>query len=246
MFTLILGLWQFAGITISPLLISPPTAIVSTMIQMYPQLAINLQVTLSEMLFGFMLAVSWGLTVGYLLSLSRFIELVVDPFMLAFYSVPIIAIAPLLILIFGFGPLSKVATAAIYAGFPVFINTVTGIKNVDETYLIVGRSFGLKEASLFSKIKLPASVPYLIAGIRLCATFSLVGVITSEFLAARAGLGWLIEYAVGTFQTPVVYAGLVILSVVGVTINEVIRRIEYRFARWHYSSMRQPDGKMMR
>ncbi|MDQ7859415.1 MAG: ABC transporter permease [Armatimonadota bacterium] len=231
----ILALWELAGrYWVNPVFLSPPSVVAGRLVAMRADLLRHTVITLQEVLSGFAIAAAWGILAGYVLGANRTVERVVEPFLAAFYAVPIIAIAPLLILVFGLGTRSKVATAAIYAGLPIVVNVVTGIKNVDGVLVKAVRSLGAGRAQIFLKVTLPASLPYLLAGLRLGFTLALIAVIVSQMLAAYAGLGWLVAYAAGTFRTPDLYVGLVALGVLGMIANEGLRRLEYRLMRWHY------------
>lgn len=231
----ILLAWELIGRWwVNPLFLSPPSLIVERLISIRADILRHTAITLREVASGFAMAALWGVLGGYLLALNRTVERVIEPFLAAFYAVPIIAIAPLLILVFGLGTPSKVATAAIYAGFPVIINVVTGVKNVDAVLIRAVRSLGATRLQIFVKVILPGSLPYVMVGLRLGFTMALIAVIVSQMIAAYAGLGWLVSYAAGTFRTPDLYAGLVVLGALGIAANEVLRRLEHRFMHWHY------------
>jgi NitT/TauT family transport system permease protein len=231
----ILLLWELAGrYWVNPLFVSPPSVVTQRLVAMRADLLRHTVITLREVVTGFAIAAAWGVLAGYVLGLNRTVERVVEPFLAAFYAVPIIAIAPLLILVFGLGTPSKVATAAIYAGLPIVVNVVTGIKNVDAVLIRAVRSLGANRGQIFIKVILPASLPYMLAGLRLGFTLALIAVIVSQMLAAYAGLGWLVAYAAGTFRTPDLYVGLVALGFLGMIANEGLRRLEHRLMRWHY------------
>jgi NitT/TauT family transport system permease protein len=233
---LFLFAWEAAARAevVSPLFLSPPSTIAKRLVAMHRDLLRHTVVTLQEVMAGFGIAAFWGVLGGFLLALNRKVEQVIEPFLAAFYAVPIIAMAPLLILAFGLGTSSKVATAAIYAGFPIIVNVVTGVRNVDNVLIKAVRSLGATRRQVFTKVILPASLPYVMAGLRLGFNLALIAVIVSEMLAAYAGLGWLVSYAAGTFRTADLFVGLVLLGVLGMVANELLRRVEHHFMRWHY------------
>jgi NitT/TauT family transport system permease protein len=227
--------WEISKFYIPEIFLSPPSAIVIAISSKWAEYLMHLRVTLIEMLLGFTIAMSWGVIMGNIVGSVKRLEKVLDPLIMAFYSVPIIALAPLFILIFGIGYFSKVAIAGIYAGFPVLINTIAGVKNVDNTFHIIAKVFNLKKRQVLFKIILPATAPYLVASLRLCLTFSLIAVIVGEFVSAQAGLGWLISYASFTFQTSTMYGGIVMLALIGYTMNTIIRHLEIRLFKWHFT-----------
>jgi len=219
---------------VSPHFLSAPSAIAARAVAMRRDLLRHTAITLQEVVAGFSIAATWGVLGGFLLALNRRVERVFEPFLAAFYAVPIIAMAPLLILMFGLGTPSKVATAAIYSGFPIIVNVVTGVRNVDSVLIKAVRSLGATRRQIFTKVILPASLPYMMAGLRLGFNLALIAVIVSQMLAAYAGLGWLVSYAAGTFRTDDLFVGLVLLGALGMVANELLRRLEHRFMRWHY------------
>jgi NitT/TauT family transport system permease protein len=219
---------------VSPHFLSAPSAIALRLVAMRVDVLRHTTITLQEVLAGFAIAAAWGVLGGFLLALNQRVERVFEPFLAAFYAVPIIAMAPLLILMFGLGTPSKVATAAIYSGFPIIVNVVTGVRNVDAVLIKAVRSLGATRRQIFTKVILPASLPYVMAGLRLGFNLSLIAVIVSQMLAAYAGLGWLVSYAAGTFRTADLFVGLVLLGALGMIANELLRRFEHRFMRWHY------------
>lgn len=235
----LLGAWEILtrGV-VNPLFLAPPTAIVERLVAMRADILKHTAVTLQEVILGFAIAAFWGVVGGFLLALNRTLERIVEPFVTAFYAVPIIAIAPLLILIFGLGSPSKIATAAIYAGFPIIINVIAGVSHVDETLIKAVRSFGATRRQIITKVILPGSMPSVIAGLRLGFIMALIAVIVSQMLAGYAGLGWLVAYAAGTFRTPDLYAGLVLLAAVGIAANGLLRRLEGWLMGWHEQQMR--------
>jgi len=209
-----------------------------TYIESWDSYLMHLRVTLTELFVGFIIAFSWGTILGLIIGSISKLEKILEPLIMAFYSVPIIALAPLLILILGIGYISKVAIAGLYAGFPVLINTISGVKSIDPVYMAISRSFNLKRSEYLRKIALPYVAPYFLASLRLCLTFSLIAVIVGEFVAAQAGLGWLINFSSFTFATPFMYGGIVILAILGYCFNMLARQVELRFFRWYVMARR--------
>jgi NitT/TauT family transport system permease protein len=163
----------------------------------------------------------------------------VDPWVSMLYSTPIIALGPLFILWFGIGVSSKVAVIFIVAVFPVLINTFAGLSTTDPNLIEVARSFGSSPTQIFTKVRFPAALPFVIAGLRLGVARGLVGVVVAELFGAKQGLGWLIMISAQTFDTAGLFAGVFILAASGVITVEIIKWIERRLAPWRSQEDRQ-------
>lgn len=230
----ILVSWEVSKYFINPIFVAPPSAIVDTLVKSHVEIAGHTVITFSEMLSGYALAITWGVLLGYIFASHKTLEKTLDPFLVAYYTIPIIALAPVFILAFGIRESSKVYLAAIYAGFPILINTIVGVKNIDTTLMLAVKSLGFRGTELFLKLTLPASLPYVVVGLRLGAVFALIAVIVGEFVASQAGLGWLVSYSSGAFQTARMYAGIIVLGIIGISVSELLRRIETYFMKWRY------------
>jgi NitT/TauT family transport system permease protein len=158
-----------------------------------------------------------------------------DPWVSGLYSTPIIALTPLLILLFGIDMPSKVAVIILLVIFPVLINTFVGLTAVDVNLLDVARSFGANQRQMMLKIRLPAALPVVVAGFRLGVGRALIGVVVGELVAAKAGLGYLITISAQTFNTAGVYLGVLILAISGVLAMELLKALERWLAPWRQS-----------
>jgi NitT/TauT family transport system permease protein len=185
-----------------------------------------------ELVYGFGLAIVVGLPMGILMGWYRRLNMALDPFVTFFYTIPRIALTPLLIIWFGIGINSKIAVVFLGAIFAIVINSAAGVKTLDPALIKAARSFGASDAQLFRTIVLPGSVPFILTGLRLGLGHALTGVVVGELVAAQAGVGLMIATAGATFQTSKVFAGLVIISSAGMFLTYVISRIEQRFQSW--------------
>ena len=155
-----------------------------------------------------------------------------DPFLNFLYAVPRVAIGPLLVVWLGIGLSSKVALIFLVAVFPVLVNTSSGIRSIDQNLVRVARCFGATDLKIFRTIALPASVPFILGGLRLAIGQSLIGVFVAELLGAQYGIGALVENAGEQFQTGMVFAGLLIFAVAGMVLTAIVRGLERRFDAW--------------
>jgi NitT/TauT family transport system permease protein len=185
-----------------------------------------------ELLLGFALSIVVGLPLGILMGWYRHLNQALDPFVTFFYSIPRVALTPLLIIWFGIGLNSKIAVVFLGAIFAILINTAAGVKSIDPALIKAARSFGASDAQLFRTVVVPGSVPFILTGVRLGLGHALTGVVVGELIAAQAGVGRMIAIAGATFQTSQVFVGLVIVATTGVLLTFVISRIEQRFQSW--------------
>ena len=196
--------------------------------QIWPDMWISGQ----ELMYGFALSIIIGLPVGMLMGWYRRLNEALDPFVTFFYSIPRVALTPLLIVWFGIGINSKIAVVLLGAIFAIVINTAAGVRNLDPALIKAARSFGASDAQLFRTIVLPGSVPFILTGLRLGLGHALTGVVVGELVAAQAGVGMMMATAGATFQTSKVFVGLVIFAVWGLVMTNILSRIEQRFQSW--------------
>jgi NitT/TauT family transport system permease protein len=192
----------------------------------------DLWVSGQELIYGYVLAILVGLPLGLLMGWYRRLAWALDPFVNFFYSMPRVALIPLLIIWFGIGIASKVAIVYLGAFFPIVINTAAGIRNLDPSLLKAARSFGASDLQIFRTVALPGSVPFILTGLRLGIGHALVGVVVGELVAAQAGIGLMMATAGATFQTSKVFAGLVLVSSAGLALTYLLLIVERRFQGW--------------
>ena len=182
--------------------------------------------------YGFGLAIATGVPLGFLMALNPAVRDYVNPWMTTLYSTPRIAFAPVLLLWFGIGGGAKVAIVFLGCLFPILINSYYGMRVVNREYVELARSFRLSSSALFLKILLPASVPFILAGIRLSVGRGLTSVAIAEWFGATEGLGYLVFFAGQTLNVPVLFVGVAAFAVLGILGFEMIRRIEALVTPW--------------
>ncbi len=191
-----------------------------------------LLVTVVETLLGFVCAALLGLVLGVGIALVPFLEKALYPPVLALQTVPKVAIAPLLVIWFGFGMQSKVLTAALIGFFPVVVNVIAGLRSVDARRLMLMRALRASPWQAFLKVRLPSMLPYLFAGLEICMVFSIIGVIVGEFIGSSVGLGVMIIQRQGTIDVAGVFSVLIYLSLLGLVLNAVILQVKRRLIHW--------------
>jgi NitT/TauT family transport system permease protein len=198
--------------------------------------AANLLVTLWTTLAAFGIAFAMGLIFAALISEIRFFERTLYPILVAFQAMPRIALAPLIIVWFGFGPSSKIVLGALSAFFPIFLNTIHGLKLVDGDQLALMRIFQASRMQTFMKIRMPNALPFLLAGANIGIIFAMLAVIVAEFLGANRGMGFLIVNQSSQMDTPGVFANVVLLSIAGTIFHYGLQALRQRLMFWARST----------
>jgi ABC-type nitrate/sulfonate/bicarbonate transport system permease component len=197
----------------------------------------DMWVSFSELALGYLLAVAVALPLGIFMGWYKRLNYVLDPYITFLYNAPRISLLPLFIVWFGIGINSKIAIVFLGAFFAILINTAVGVRNVDSSLLRSARSFCASDAQIFRTVALPGAVPFILTGLRLGVAHALIGVVVGELVAAQAGLGLMMATAGATFQTPKVFAGVIIFAVAGMIFNYAILRLEQRFQSWKPSEL---------
>lgn len=182
--------------------------------------------------YGFLLAIVVGVPLGFIMALNPVVRDYVNPWMTTLYTTPRIAFAPVLLLWFGVGGGAKISIVFLGCVFPILINSYYGMRVVNREYVELARSFRLKSRALFFKILLPASVPFVLAGVRLAIGRGLTGVAIAEWFGATEGLGYLIFFAGQTLNIPTLFVGVAVFAALGIFGFEVVRRVEAYATPW--------------
>lgn len=232
----ILLFWQFGlGHLVNPRYVSDPVTIAGRIIELAAEGEIfrHVAVTVGEAAAGFAIGSVLGLASAFALAQTRRGYAVFEPFLVGFYSIPKIALAPLFILWFGLGTAPKIVMAALLVYFVVFVNTATGIREVRPGLLQVCRVFGASRRDLLLKVTLPSAAPAIVASVRITVTRAIEGALLSEFVASTQGLGYLVARASREFDIATVFAGIVIIAAVVMAANGLLRLLQTRLAPWH-------------
>ncbi|WP_329319926.1 ABC transporter permease [Streptomyces sp. NBC_01262] len=192
----------------------------------------NTWVTLQEVILGFALGAGSGAVTGFVLASLPTFYRVVDPFIVALYSLPKVALAPLFIVWFGIGIQMKVLLAAVTVFFLVFLNTAVGVREVDRGLIDAVRLMGGSRREVVWKVVLPASMTGLLTGLKVAVPYSLIGAVIGELVASNRGLGYLISDAAANFDTAGVFATLVVLGTIAAVLNLIVGLVDRRANRW--------------
>lgn len=230
---LVLVAWQIAGSrgTVPELLLPPLGKVVARLGQILsdPGAYFHIRVTLVEFGAAMALSLATGLAVGAMTGTIRYLGELLEPLIVAFYAVPIIMVYPLCILFFGVGASSKIAFAGIYCFFPIAIQTMKGIRNVDRALVRAARSMGANRWQLISKVMVPAAFPMVVTGLRLAAVLSLLSVVAGEMIASVHGVGAQITATRGNFDSVGLYAWILIVIGLVTVISGILAWADGRF-----------------
>ena len=232
-FGLFLLVWK--GIVVvtglRPFILPPPETVAARFVTAIVDgtIAPHLGTTLVEVALGFLVGAGLALVVGYALARSAVVERLLSPYLVAAQATPILALAPLFALWFGSGLLGKVVICALIVFFPVAVATMVGIRSVDARLLELGRSLRATRRQILTTLEIPAAMPNILGGMRVGVTLAVVGAIVGEWAGADRGLGVLINLARGSlFDTPLMFATLLTIALVGIALYLVVVAIERR------------------
>jgi NitT/TauT family transport system permease protein len=232
----ILAIWEAATIILAvrPYILPAPTTIVTRVAKdlVGGEIFKHLPITLAEILIAFAFAIVAGILFGTMVALVPLVERMFYPLVLALQTVPKVAVAPLFLIWFGFGMQSKIVTAALIAFFPIFINVVAGLKAVQPQRIQLMRALKASHFKTFMSVRLPSMLPFLFAGLQIGLVFAIIGVIVSEFIGGTKGLGVLIIMRQGEIDTAGVFSVLIYLSIMGLTMSFLLRRVAQYYTFW--------------
>lgn len=193
-------------------------------------------ITLIEILLGLLAGTLFATFVGYVLAKSRSLERVLSPYLVASQAIPIVAIAPLLVIWLGDGILSKVVICALIVFFPVLVNTIVGVRAVPIALYDLMNSLHASRAQILWKVEVPASLPVFLGGLRVGATLSVIGAIVGELVDAEEGLGFLLQLGDFQYDTPMVFVAVFMLITLALMLYGIVTLLEKRFLKWQNTS----------
>jgi len=190
--------------------------------------------TLATTLAGFAISVVGGLALGALVGWSRTVYDALNPILVGFNSIPKVAVVPILVIWFGAGAVPAIITAFLISFFPIMVNVATGLATLEPELRDVLRALGASRLQVTIKVGIPRAMPYFFASLKVAVTLAFVGSVTSEIVASNRGIGYLMLAASGKFDVPLVFAGLIVVAVMGVAMYELFAFIERRTTRWAF------------
>jgi NitT/TauT family transport system permease protein len=233
-----LTVWQIVGLNTDPVLFTTPVKVVFAAVDMVwsGELWSALWPSLIVLAIGLTLAIVFGIAVGLLLARFRVLDVALTVYITFLYSIPSVALVPLIVLWAGYETTAKVIILFLFAFFPMVINTYQGVKAVDPKLLEVGRAFRCSERQLWGNIILPASLPFIVTGIRLAVGRGMIGMVLADLYTAISGVGYLIVRTAGVLEVDRMFVPIVTLGLLGVTLTAILRYVEKRVAPWTAAS----------
>ncbi len=232
-----LALWELFSRTgrLSALFFPAPTTIVASLFQMIVngKMAIHLGATVERLVIGFAIGGSAGLLLGLAMGWSPRLRQIVDPLIAAIHPIPKIAIFPLIMIIFGIGEASKIVAISIAAFFPMLLNCMSGVRQLNPVYFEVTQNYRASPWKTFSRVIVPGSLPLILTGTRLAINMAMVIAIAVELLAAKEGLGVIIWFSWQTLRIEELYASLVVIALLGISINLFLQYLSKRLTPWY-------------
>ena len=232
--TIVLSIWQVFGGMIDPVLFTTPLAIFHAAVTMIGsgELWTYLWPSLVVLAIGLTLAAIFGVAIGLLLARFWVLDVALGVYITFLYSIPSVALVPLIVLWAGFETTAKIVILFLFAFFPMAINTYQGVRNVDPKLLEVGRAFRCSERQLWANIVLPAALPFIVTGLRLAVGRGLIGMVLADLYTAISGIGYLIVRTAATYQVNKMFVPIVTLGLLGVTLTALLRVLERAVAPW--------------
>jgi NitT/TauT family transport system permease protein len=241
-FLLLFLLWEYAVwiFGIKEYLLPPPSKVWAEFLKRSDTVFAGAWVTTQEIIGGYLLAIVVSIPLALAVARSRFIEESVYPVVVFLQIIPKIAIAPLFIIWLGFGFMPKLLIVFLLCFFPIVVSSVAGFKSVDPEVMDFAHTTGASSWKMFFKIRLPQALPEIFTGLKVGAALSATAAVVAEFVAADRGLGYLLQQYNGQLETPMVFALIVLLSVIGLIVYYVVELIERLVIPWHVSQ--RPAG----
>jgi NitT/TauT family transport system permease protein len=240
----VLVVWELAVrlFQIPTFVVPAPSAIATALVESRAGLAAASKATAVEVLFGFVLAAVVGIAVALVIVRFERFGKALYPLVVLFQNVPKVALAPIFILWFGYDLAPKVVLIVVIAFFPVAIDMLAGLQSVEPSLVALMQSVGAGRSEILRRVRIPHSLPHLMAGLKVAITFSVIGAIVGEFAGASAGLGYVIQFASTQLDTPLVFAALVVVSVLGLFFYYLVEFAERLLVPWSPKFERtQPD-----
>ncbi len=230
-----LVIWEICTVVfdIPRWLLPSPTVIVRELLASWAMFLRHTWITLQEVLLGFALSLAGGVLLSVLIAYSRTLERSLYPFVIASQTIPIIAIAPLLLIWLGYGVGPKVIVVALIAFFPIVVNAVDGLNSADNDMINMMRTLGASRWQIFTKVQVPTSLPFLFSGIRVAVAVSVIGAVIGEWVGSSQGLGYLMIRSKPQFLTERVFAAIFILSLMGIGLFLMVGLVERYVIPWH-------------
>jgi NitT/TauT family transport system permease protein len=235
---IVFGIWEVYGRSVNKALFAPPSAVFLAGVAMVGsgELWSYLRGSLQVLVLGFTITLLIGIPTGVAMARSRIVNYALDWYVAAFNATPMVALVPLIVLLFGFDVTAKVIVVVISSVFAIILSTEQGVRNVDRRLLEVARSFRSTERQLWGDVIMPSALPYIAAGLRIAVGRALVGMVVAEFFTTITGIGYLIVRYGNAFQPDHLLVPILVVMALGITLTALTRQLEKRIAPWTRAS----------
>jgi ABC-type nitrate/sulfonate/bicarbonate transport system permease component len=228
---------------IEPLILPAPLAILSATLSHLSVFEAHIGTTLYETLVGLGVSLAFGVLTAALIDLSPALRRAIYPLLVASQAIPIFAIAPLLVFSFGFGLLPKVIVVTLICFFPITVSMADGLRSTDPELITLYRTFGAGELTIFWRVRLPHALPSFFSGLRIAATYAVVGAILGEYVGAYYGLGILLQLEQHSFRTDLVFGDVIITALLSIALFVLVSVIERLALPWYFAAGREQDWR---
>ncbi len=230
----LLILWQVVATVVEPpvWLLPAPANVASAAFEWRADLPFHIWITLYETLVGFIVSIVIGIPLAILIVYSPFLQKTIYPILLAFQSVPKVAIAPLLLMWVGHGELPKIIVVFLVCFFPIVVSTTSGMQSVPPALLDLVRSLSASQVQMFLKIRFPSALPYIFVGLKVAITLAVIGAVIGEFVGSNAGLGYLILISTQQFDTALAFTAIILLTFMSIILFYIVEFLERVFVSW--------------
>ena len=245
---LLLVAWQVWAVAthVPDYLVPAPSSIWSATVQERDLLATNTWPTVQIAVYGFSLAVITGFVLAVAIHYARWLEIALYPILIASQSVPLIALAPILVVALGYGLLPKLIIVCLICFFPIVVNTVDGLKRTDPEMRELLRSFGAGRLRVFREVELPGALPYFFSGAKVAGTYSVVGALVGEWVGSWQGLGYLMTQKMSELDTAVIFSAMAILTAMGLAFFGIIALAARLTMPWYAAEQRRTADRRER
>jgi NitT/TauT family transport system permease protein len=233
-FGVLILLWWLAVIyfEIPVYLVPSPDLVLPSLVQYWPDLWVNTQFTVSAVLMGFGFSIVTAIPMGYAIAISRTTKQAAYPVLVFVQLIPKIAIAPLFLVWFGWGLESKVMLTTLLTFFPLLLASIAGFQTLDDRILYLTRTMGASAWQTFRFVRLPSALPVIFSGLKVSATIAVTAAIVAEFVGSNSGLGYRLLVAGQYLDTPLIFAILLLMTIIGLGLNYVVEIVEYFVLPW--------------
>jgi len=244
---LFIVLWQVAVVVgrVPEWLLPAPARILQTMWEVAPALVPHVGQTLLETFWGLLLSLATGIILAFAIDLSPLLRRALYPLLVASQTIPIIALAPLLVVWFGFGMVSKVVVVALVCFFPIAINTADGLRATDPEHVALLRAMGARRGQIFRVVRLPSALPPFFSGLRIAVTYGVIGAVIAEWIGASQGLGIYMIRSANAFRTAQLFTAIAVASLLSIALFLLVSGLERALLPWYHTAKREEQWESM-